>query len=119
MCRAGLALCASLLLCGMAAEAPAGDAIRYLACRADNEEGQSIIAIDDASKRICDREFAPDWMTPLVFNSTTIEWGDGPSRKSITRGKKGSRYEHDTYFIMVHIGHCSIIKTPPPSLCNG
>jgi hypothetical protein len=116
--RAGLALSA-LLLCGVSQVALAGDDVKYLSCRADNEDAESLVAIDETTKKVCDREFDSSWMTPLVFNGSTIEWGTGPSRKSITRGKKGSRYEHDTYFIVVHIGHCTKLKAPSSPLCNG
>ena len=109
----------AVLVCGVAAAASAGDGVKYLSCRADNEDAPSLIAIDETAKKVCDREFAAGWMTPLVFDATTVEWGDGPSRKSITRGKKGSRYEHDTYFIVVHIGHCSKLKAPSAPMCNG
>lgn len=100
--------------------ASAGDAIRYLACRADNEDAQSLIAINDTTKKVCDHEFAAGWIAPMVFDSTMIEWGDGgASRKSISRNRRGSRYEHDTYFVIVHIGHCSKVKAPSRPLCAG
>lgn len=107
-----------LSCCGPGASA--ADAIRYLACRADNEDGQSLIAINETTRKVCDREFAAGWIAPLVFDATTIEWGDGgASRKSISYSRKGSRYEHDTYFVIVHIGHCNKIKAPSAPLCSG
>lgn len=109
-----------VLLLALPQEARSGDVIHYVACRADNEDAQSLIAIDDTTKKVCDREFASGWITPMIFNDTTVEWGDGAaSRKSITRGRKGSRYEHDTYFIVVHIGHCTKLKAPAAPLCAG
>lgn len=120
MCGTRSVLCALMLTGGLAFAASAGDAISYLACRADNEDAQSFIAIDETTKKVCDREFATGWITPTAYDATTIEWGDGAaSRKSITRSRKGSRYEHDTYFIVVHIGHCHKVKAPAAPLCKG
>lgn len=113
-------LLTSLLLAQIASAASAGDAIRYFACRADNEDAQSLIAIDETTHKVCDRDFAPGWITPTTFDQTTIEWSDGAaSLKSIVRSRKGIRYEHDSLFIVVHIGHCSKVKAPAAPLCNG
>lgn len=113
-------LLASLLLSGIASAASAGDAIRYLACRADNEDAPSLIAIDETTHKVCDRDFAPGWITPMTFDQTTVEWSDGAaSLKSIVRSRKGIRYEHDSLFIVVHIGHCSKVKAPTAPICNG
>jgi hypothetical protein len=111
----------ALLLLAAATPADAGDVVHYFACRADNEDQESIVAIDETTKKICDREFAQAWMTPTVFAKNEIDWGEtgGSNRKSITRSRKGSRYEHDTYFIMVHIGHCNKVKAPSTPLCQG
>jgi hypothetical protein len=118
MRRPASTVCA-LLLCCIATTAWAGDDVKYLSCRADNEDAPSLIMIDETTRKVCDREFGSGWITPLIFNSSTVEWGDGPSRKSITQGKKGSRYEHDSYFIVVHIGHCTKLKAPSAPPCNG
>jgi hypothetical protein len=111
----------ALVLCSFfAPTASAEDVLRYLDCRADNEDGQSLVVIDETAKRVCDPEFSPHWMTPSAFDGSKIEWGDGGgSTKSITHGRKGSRYEHDTYFIVVHIGHCKKIKAPSAQPCPG
>jgi len=108
------------LILGAASTLPAAaDGIRYLSCRADNEDAQSVVAIDEARKKVCDPEFARTWMAPSAFDTGRIAWGDGASTKSITHSRKGSRYEHDTYFIVVHIGHCNKIKAPAVPLCSG
>lgn len=113
-CLAG----APLLLSGVA---PAyADVIHYYACRADNEEQASLVAIDETTKKVCDREFAAGWMTPTAFDASTIEWGDGGgASKLIIHSRKGSRYERHTYFIIVHIGHCNKVKAPPAPPCQG
>lgn len=111
---------AAVLLSAAVSSVNAGDVVHYLACRADNEDQQSIVAIDETTKKICDREFSSAWMAPMAFDKSLIEWGNGSSdRKSIATSRKGSRYEHDTYFVVVHIGHCNKIKAPPTPLCSG
>jgi hypothetical protein len=119
--RKALASIVVLVLCGgFSAAASAADVIRYLSCRADNETEQSVVAIDETRKAICDREFAAHWLAPSIYDATTIEWGDGAgSTKSITRGRKGSRYEHDSLFIVVHIGHCHKMPAPAEQPCKG
>lgn len=114
------ALLGMLLSAGIAPAASAADIIRYFSCRADNEDAQNLVAIDETTRKVCDRDFAPGWITPMIFDQSTIEWSDGSaSRKSIVRSRKGLRYEHDSLFIVVHIGHCSKAKAPPTPLCNG
>ena len=113
-CVAGVSL---LLSIGAPARA---DVIHYYACRADNEDQPSLVAIDETTKKVCDREFAEGWMTPTVFNAGNIEWGDGgATSKLIVHSRKGSRYEHHTYFIIVHIGHCNKVKAPATAPCQG
>lgn len=111
---------AAVVVFSQVSGASAGDVVHYLACRADNEDQQSIVAIDETAKKVCDREFSSGWMTPTAFDKSLIEWGNGSSdRKSIVTSRKGSRYEHDTYFVIVHIGHCNKIKAPAAPLCSG
>ena len=112
------ALLGMLLSVGIAPAAPAADVIHYLSCRADNEDAESVIAVDETTRKVCDRDFAPGWITPMIFDQSTIEWSDGAaSRKSIVRSRKGLRYEHDSLFIVVHIGHCSKAKALPAIPC--
>jgi hypothetical protein len=115
--------CITMALLALATVMPAsaGDVVHYFACRADNEDQESVVAIDETTKKICDREYGQEWMTPTVFAKNEIDWGEssGSNRKSITRGRKGSRYEHATYFIVVHIGHCNKVKAPSTPLCQG
>ena len=118
--RISSSIIAAVLLLAAVPSVNAGDVVYYLACRADNEDQQSVVAIDETAKKICDREFSTAWMAPMAFDKSLIEWGNGSSdRKSIVRSRKGSRYEHDTYFVVSHIGHCNKIKAPPAPLCSG
>lgn len=118
--RKSLAPLTVLLLCGsFAASASADDVVRYLSCRADNETTESIIALDETTKKVCDRGTGSSWFEPSVFDKAKIEWSDGAgSTKSIfMKSKGGKRYEHDT-FILVHIGHCKKVAAPPTQLCK-
>jgi hypothetical protein len=119
--RQALATISALILCcSFASFATAGDAVHYLSCRADNEDTPSLVGIDETTKKVCDREFSSQWLAPLEFDGAKIEWGDGGgSTKSITHNRKGSRYEHDTYFVLVHIGHCNKAKAPSVEPCKG
>ena len=108
-----------LLLCGwFSSTASAGDVVRYVECRADNESASSTFGIDETAKKICDRDFSDAWIAPSIFDASEIEWSDGLSTKAIYLRGKNKRYEHDI-FILVHVGRCKKIKAPSAELCKG
>jgi hypothetical protein len=116
--RKVLAAFFALLVCSSAAiPASAGDVIRYVECRADNETAPSIFGIDETTKKVCDRSTQDTWFSPSTFDAAKIVWNDGGSTKAIYRTGKDKRYEHDI-LILVHIGRCKKAPVPAAQLCR-
>lgn len=119
--RIGVACFTACLLSLAAAPALAGDVrgdIHYVACRADNEARETIIGLDETTKRVCDRDAGPKWLTPIEFDAAVIEWSDGGSTKSIYRKGRHKHYEH-SILLLNHIGHCNKVRAPVTPLCAG
>jgi len=100
-----------------AGAARAGD-VHYLACRADNESADSLFGIDEAAKRVCDRQAGSRWIKPMAFDAALIQWSDGASTKAIYRKGRHKHYEHN-YLLLNHIGHCNKAAAPAAPLCTG
>jgi len=75
--RDAIASLCALLLCALSTAPAVADDIRYFSCRADNDDRESLVAVDATTRKVCDHEFARGWMAPMVFDTTTIAWGDG------------------------------------------
>ena len=96
----------------------AGNPVHYIACRADNETEASVFGIDEAAKKVCDREAGQKWFAPMEFDAAVIEWSDGASTKVIYRSGKHRHYEHNI-LLLNHVGHCSKVAPPAAPLCAG
>jgi len=115
--RATLASLLVLCLCGPLAAPASADKITYLECRADNEDQQSLFALDDTTQKVCDRAVQDTWFSPATFDARLVSWQDGGTTKYIYRKGKEKRYEHNV-LILVHVGRCNHVKAPATELCK-
>jgi hypothetical protein len=107
MRRVMFALVSTLI--GLALPAVAEDQIRYFSCRADNDSEASVVGLNEATQKVCDRSIEVTWFSPAEFDAAKVAWNDGLSTKAIYR-KGRKHYEHNL-LLLVHIGHCD--KTQP------
>ncbi len=107
----------ALACVSLGTQAIAGDAIQYYECRADNDATTSIFALDDTTRKVCDRTSQDKWIEPSEYNSGKVVWDDFMSTKTIYRQGKNRGYEHDV-LVFVHTGRCSRLRTRPAQTCK-
>jgi hypothetical protein len=117
MCKMLTRLFAMIACACVATQALSADAIQYYECRADNDATASVFALDDTTRKVCDRTAQDTWIKPTAYGPEKVEWGDSVSTKLIYRKGKHNDYEHDT-LVFVHIGRCSKLRLPPAQTCK-